>query len=558
MADKFQLKAILTAVDKISGPLKNISRASKMTHKSLRDIGNAGGELMRKIGLPAFASFSAITFGAYRASKAAMDYAGAIQDAADRTGAGVTEYQTLANMLGLVGGTAEDAEMAFTKFNKGMADGAAGVDKNFAGLMRKLQIPLKDAKGNIRSLADTLPDLAAAFEKNKNPAVQTRMAMELFSKGGAKMIPILNKGREGLIAWIKEQERLGVIVSQDSVAALDDMGDSAATVGTQIKALQANALAKLVPVIKPIIDSMSEWLATNKEWLQTEIVTSLTQIAEAIKQVDWKAVIKDFKETVKTIATVVEALGGLKGIVIGMGLAFIAGPIAAIFSIIGAVFRATTSLGSLLFMVKKTKEGYMVLGAIPAINSAIGASFIWLRGQAVAMALAFRLGGAAAVFSSIGTSIASTAALMAGKLLMVGKAVLTIGRALLLTPLGIVIGLATAAYLVYQNWDKIKQWFVDFGNWIGPHIKRIASFFADMIPDWVKNLFSGNAPSVNIGNATSATQPSILNGAQNKLNGEMVVRFENAPQGMRADVGKTNQSGVRLNPDVGYRPIFSL
>jgi hypothetical protein len=38
----------------------------------------------------------------------------------------------------------------------------------------------------------------------------------------------------------------------------------------------------------------------------------------------------------------------------------------------------------------------------------------------------------------------------------------------------------------------------------------------------------------------------------------MTVRFENAPPGMRAAPGKTNQPGVSMNPDVGYRSLALL
>ncbi|AJQ99442.1 hypothetical protein F652_1453 [Enterobacteriaceae bacterium bta3-1] len=37
-----------------------------------------------------------------------------------------------------------------------------------------------------------------------------------------------------------------------------------------------------------------------------------------------------------------------------------------------------------------------------------------------------------------------------------------------------------------------------------------------------------------------------------KIEGEMVVRFENTPPGTRISEGKTNMPNVRMTPDVGY------
>ncbi len=507
MADKFQLKAILTAVDKISGPLKNITKATKMTHKSLRDIGNAGGELMRKIGIPAFASFSAITYGAINATKAAIEFAGSVQDAADRTGASLEEYQALSNMLIMTGGSAEDAEMAFTKFNKGVSDGAAGADKNFAGLLNKLGIPLKNAKGELVSLTDALPQLAAGFARNKDPAKQTRMAMELFGKSGTKLIPMMNGLADGSISL---EAAMKDVVTAQSIESLDNMGDAIDGLGIKTRNTINNALAKMAPVFQPIIDSMSQWIDANQAFIQTTITETLTEIVNALKQVDWKAVIVSLKETFKTIGEVVTALGGLKGILIGLGLAFIAGPIAAVFSIVGAVFR----FGSALVVLA---GGWGAIGAAMLKVAAFGKTLL-------------------------------------GIFLATGKAILLMGRALLMNPLGLAItALVAGAALIYYNWDRIKQWFVDFGNWIGPHIRRIADVLTGMVPDWVKNLFSGGSPTVNVNAATPAQRQNILSGASNKVNGEMTVKFVDAPPGMRVESAQTSNSGFNLNADTGYR-----
>lgn len=39
------------------------------------------------------------------------------------------------------------------------------------------------------------------------------------------------------------------------------------------------------------------------------------------------------------------------------------------------------------------------------------------------------------------------------------------------------------------------------------------------------------------------------------LEGSMLVRFENAPAGMRVDQPQTNQPGLTVTPQVGYRSL---
>lgn len=50
--DNFQLKAIITAVDKITPVLKGVQRAVKGTRKNLKDLGSAGSDLATRLGIP--------------------------------------------------------------------------------------------------------------------------------------------------------------------------------------------------------------------------------------------------------------------------------------------------------------------------------------------------------------------------------------------------------------------------------------------------------------------------------------------------------------------------
>lgn len=515
MADKFQLKAILTAVDKITPTTTQIGKSIKIMHKSLRDIGNAGGELMRKIGVPAFLSFSAVTFGAIRATQAAMDYAGSIQDAADRTGASVEGYQAMANMLGLVGGTAEDAEMAFTKFNKGVAEGSSGADKNFAGLMKKLGIPLKNAKGELVGLTDVLPELAAGFAKNKNPAIQTRMAMELWGKSGTKMIPLLNGLADGSISL---EQAMKDIVNKQAITDLDNMGDSITALGTKTKNTLTNALAKMVPVIQPIIDSMSRWISENQEFLQSQIAGAITEVANAIKQVNWVETFKGIQATVADIRDFINAIGGVKTLIYGLGLAWAAGPIAALMSIMGAVWRLRLAFTAL--SLSATASGAAVAGS-------------------------FGTAATAGMVSSLSTLARSAGLLGAAALVGYG------------------IGTAINSALSESTKDKIGEMIAQTLAFFGNDTAAAALAANGKGPD--KNVDRKSTYQNPTGLFTSSKQyadaarnkSNLVGNNQTKLNGEMTVKFENAPPGTRVDVGKTNQSGVFMNADVGYRRMVA-
>jgi TP901 family phage tail tape measure protein len=93
------------------------------------------------------------------------------------------------------------------------------------------------------------------------------------------------------------------------------------------------------------------------------------------------------------------------------------------------------------------------------------------------------------MFAQLGIRLPSLIGLLwnLGKTVLpfVGKALLMIGRALMLNPIGLAItAIAVAAYLIYKNWDAVKGYFsgaweeikAGFSNGVGGIIKTIINF----------------------------------------------------------------------------------
>lgn len=111
------------------------------------------------------------------------------------------------------------------------------------------------------------------------------------------------------------------------------------------------------------------------------------------------------------------------------------------------------------------------------------------------------------------------------------------------TPLGMII----------KNWEPIVAWMRGMWERIKPYVQPIMDAAA-----WVMGSNSPangpvSGPASGPGTTSLAAQAAAANGAN--LQGQMVVRFENAPAGMRADPAKTNQSGLLVTPQVGYRSL---
>ncbi|WP_017452164.1 phage tail tape measure protein [Herbaspirillum rubrisubalbicans] len=144
------------------------------------------------------------------------------------------------------------------------------------------------------------------------------------------------------------------------------------------------------------------------------------------------------------------------------------------------------------------------------------------------------------------------------------------------TPLGMII----------KNWEPIVDWFSKMWDRIRPYVQPLIDGFnfvfsrkampmvsgpGGAMPSGVPGAFprvataaaggggSGDAGSAPGGGPAGWRQQLIAGagraGATANMKGEMVVRFEDAPAGMRADSVQSNQPGLNITPKVGYRTL---
>ena len=119
-----------------------------------------------------------------------LETSAALQGLAEQTGASATALSGFAPVA-TISGTAMDAiGGSLAKLSKGLA----GVDDETAGAtkaLRFLGIRAKDASGNLRDPAEVMNDVALKLSEFEDGAGKTALAMELFGKSGASMLPFL-------------------------------------------------------------------------------------------------------------------------------------------------------------------------------------------------------------------------------------------------------------------------------------------------------------------------------------------------------------------------------
>lgn len=193
----------------------------------------------------AVATLTAIT-------KQAIDAGDALAKMAQGTGTTVEELGRLKYAAELSGVAAEDLAKGLTKISVESAAAAAGNAKS-AQLFNKLQISLRGTDGQLRSSGDLLGDFADRFAAMPDGVGKTALAVDIFGeKLGARMVPLLNAGREGLQAMGDEIEALGGIMSTKLAKESEAFNDNL----TRLSKLSSSAGISIANELLPSLNSM--------------------------------------------------------------------------------------------------------------------------------------------------------------------------------------------------------------------------------------------------------------------------------------------------------------
>lgn len=149
--------------------------------------------------------------------KAMFEAADAIGDAAARSGVAVESLSRLKFI-------AEQSDVEFSSLTVGIKNFQKGLSEASSGSASAIQsfarIGVEAEKIRNLPLEQQLIAIAAGFERVRNPADQTRIAMDLFGKAGAELVPFLQQGPKGLADLANEADRLGITLNGQTIGAI--------------------------------------------------------------------------------------------------------------------------------------------------------------------------------------------------------------------------------------------------------------------------------------------------------------------------------------------------
>ena len=189
--------------------------------------------------------------------KSSIDSADALDEMAQRTGIAVESLSLLVPAAELSAVSTEKFEAGLKKLAAGMLEAATGSEAS-AQNFDALGVAVQNQDGTLRDSEQVLLDLADRFQAMPDGAEKAALAVDIFGKAGAEMIPFLNQGREGIGALKQEAAELGLQLSADTAAQAGNFNDALDKLKLATQSIGNQIIASLLPALNDTAAGMVE------------------------------------------------------------------------------------------------------------------------------------------------------------------------------------------------------------------------------------------------------------------------------------------------------------
>lgn len=235
-------------VAKLANFERDMGLAVRVAEKNSLQISKAFGNIKTTlVGLGALASTGFLT-GFVKSSIDAQD---ALNDMSERVGIAVEELSKLKYAAQLSDLDIGTLQQGLGKLSKAMVDASNGTGQA-RNAFSAMGVSVKNTDGSLKSNYELLNELADGFASYEDGAKKSALAIEIFGKSGAELIPLLNQGSQGLKEMGNELALLGGVVTTEAAknaGLFNDNLDRLAVVGGSAGKAIAN---QIIPYINQL------------------------------------------------------------------------------------------------------------------------------------------------------------------------------------------------------------------------------------------------------------------------------------------------------------------
>lgn len=250
MADE-NVNFVLAAKNLTGQAFRDVQAGLKGMGEQLSSVQSLGAALGVTLSAAAFAAFV----------KGAADTEDQLGKMAQKAGLSVEALSALKYSGALADVSLEALGIGLKQLSRSMFDAQSG-SGDAAAAFRALGIQVTDARGQLKPTEQQLLELADRFARMEDGAGKTALALKIFGKSGADMIPLLNQGADGIRANTEEARKLGIVISTEAAKQAEEFNDNLRKLHESSAALSRELAG---PLIKALSDTAAEFIKARKE-----------------------------------------------------------------------------------------------------------------------------------------------------------------------------------------------------------------------------------------------------------------------------------------------------
>lgn len=215
-----------------SGFELGLKRSKNAAEKWSKDVsGTVKGQIAAAFGAAAIVG----------AMKSAIDYGGKINDLSTRLGISTDALQEFDYAASQTGGSLDAVTGALQKLAVARAAALDNPDGDIAHSFKALGVAADDLKS--KRLEDLLKQISGAFQSSANPQALIADGMKVMGKSAGELFPMMI---EGFADAADAAQKLGIVISEDTISNLDDLGDQLDTLKAQGRSFVAEYGGKIL------------------------------------------------------------------------------------------------------------------------------------------------------------------------------------------------------------------------------------------------------------------------------------------------------------------------
>lgn len=198
-----------------------------------------------------------------------------------RVGVSAAEMQELGFAAEQSGAALVDVETAFRRQARAAWDASQGTGRA-AETYKRLGISVKDSAGNMKEPLPLFLETAEAMKGLATETEKSAVANDLFGRGGAKILPLINAGAEGINNLRQQAQDLGFVLDAKAAKASEDFNDRMNEVRLVLVGVRNEVGKRLIPIFTDLLAGFRDFVVANRAVIRQAIDRNMARISKAI------------------------------------------------------------------------------------------------------------------------------------------------------------------------------------------------------------------------------------------------------------------------------------